>query len=122
LKLITCGNGFVEGEIQLYKPMLLWWVNECLIRGICTKVFRLLLNGEHLSRSDQVPDDTVNPLGPCNDLSILIIHKTLFSIYLTWWALKCLSKRNKTQGMLAVLWYQWKTSSKTEMDLGSQSS
>jgi hypothetical protein len=28
-----------------------------------------------------VPDDTVNPLGPCNDLSILIIQKTLFSIY-----------------------------------------
>jgi hypothetical protein len=24
LKLITCGNGFVEGEIQLYKPMLFY--------------------------------------------------------------------------------------------------
>jgi hypothetical protein len=58
-------------------PLFMMGVNECLIRAVFARRCWSLLNREHLSRSDQVPDDTVNPLGPCNDLSILIIQNLI---------------------------------------------
>jgi hypothetical protein len=75
LKLITCGNvGFVEGRNSIIQAdaALYDGVNECLIRAVFARrgVGALAQQGTSESRSDQVPDDTVNPLGPCNDLSI----------------------------------------------------
>jgi hypothetical protein len=49
--------------------------NECLIRAVFYEALALCYTENWCARADQVPDNTVNPVGgPCENLSILIIQ------------------------------------------------
>jgi hypothetical protein len=77
-----------------------------LIRAVFARrgVGAFAQQGTSESRSDQVPDDTVNPLGGPKRL-IHFDNTKPYSAYIPTRVLKCLSKKQiKTQGMLQFLY------------------
>jgi extracellular elastinolytic metalloproteinase len=129
LKLMNCDNvGFVEGRDAIIEAdaILNDGANECLIRAVFARrgVGAFAIQGTGVARADQVPDDTVNPIGgPCENLSIFDNTKTLFSIYPNPVSSEVYIQTNRSAENAAVSIFDinGKQLVKTKMDLGFQS-